>query len=508
MIADVRGYTAYTRTYGDEAAGELAARFADVVRAATEAAEGRLVETRGDEALAAFSSARRAVGAAIDLQRRLRLPAESTERFPLGVGVGLDAGEAVPVAGGFRGSALNVAARLCAAAAGGQVLATENVVHLAGATPGVRYGRRRSARLKGVERSIVIVDVESVEPLPAPPEPAYRGGRRRRVVAVVVALMVVGIAATAAAIVRSGASGDLTRPTIALHPNSVAVFDIKAGRVIRDIPVGHGAAEIAAGDGLVWVANVNENSVSLIDPKSYAARTVGIGITPNTIAFGHGAAWAADGSDGTAVSIYPDRSFNRFSIPGCGDGCGAAIAATNRAVWLGVTPAGPSLHGGTVDILDVRTKAVLERVERVPADRFALSSGSLWAYGGNGFWLSQIDLHTHDVLSRKRLPPTAAQGVYTSPGVAYGYGYAWAVSPLGALYRVTPDGRHVRTITIPAGGSGVAAGAGSIWVADEAGSLLRVDPAEPRIIDRYRLGQEPLYVTVAYNRVWITLTGS
>lgn len=81
MIADVRGYTTYTRSHGDEAAGDLAARFASVVRAATEAADGRLVETRGDEALAAFSSARHAVGAAVDLQRRLRLPAEGAVRF-------------------------------------------------------------------------------------------------------------------------------------------------------------------------------------------------------------------------------------------------------------------------------------------------------------------------------------------------------------------------------------------------------------------------------------------
>jgi class 3 adenylate cyclase len=47
MIADVRGYTTYTRSHGDEAAGDLAAQFASVVRAATEAADGRLVETRG-----------------------------------------------------------------------------------------------------------------------------------------------------------------------------------------------------------------------------------------------------------------------------------------------------------------------------------------------------------------------------------------------------------------------------------------------------------------------------
>ena len=37
----------------------------------------------------------------------------SRHALPLGVGIGLDAGEAVPVEGGYRGGTLNLAARLC-----------------------------------------------------------------------------------------------------------------------------------------------------------------------------------------------------------------------------------------------------------------------------------------------------------------------------------------------------------------------------------------------------------
>ena len=59
--------------------------------------------------------------------------------LPLLVGVGIDVGEAVPVEGGFRGAALNTAARLCSQAAAGQVLVTSQVADRAGAIPGVRF---------------------------------------------------------------------------------------------------------------------------------------------------------------------------------------------------------------------------------------------------------------------------------------------------------------------------------------------------------------------------------
>src|SRR5919204_634892 len=81
-----------------------------------------------------------AFGTAVELQRRLREPVEGRWPVPLGVGIGLDAGEAVPTEGGYRGRALNFAARLCAAARGGEVLASEGLVHLAHPLEGVRFG--------------------------------------------------------------------------------------------------------------------------------------------------------------------------------------------------------------------------------------------------------------------------------------------------------------------------------------------------------------------------------
>jgi class 3 adenylate cyclase len=67
MIADIRGYSRYTEQYGDEAAARLAARFAELVNDGVDAHDGQIVDIRGDEALAVFSSARGALRAAVDL---------------------------------------------------------------------------------------------------------------------------------------------------------------------------------------------------------------------------------------------------------------------------------------------------------------------------------------------------------------------------------------------------------------------------------------------------------
>ncbi|TMK90168.1 MAG: hypothetical protein E6G43_07245 [Actinobacteria bacterium] len=154
LIADVRGYTAFTQQHGDEAAGQLAARFAEIAQEGVEACGGELVELRGDEALAVFLSARDALRAATELAEAFSEATEDVPALPLGVGFGLDAGEAVPVAGGYRGGALNLAARLCSRAAAGEVLASEGVIHLARAIDGLSFEPTGPFELKGISEPV------------------------------------------------------------------------------------------------------------------------------------------------------------------------------------------------------------------------------------------------------------------------------------------------------------------------------------------------------------------
>jgi WD40 repeat protein/class 3 adenylate cyclase len=159
LIADVRGYTRFTSDRGDEAAARLATRFAELARETIEAAGGTLVELRGDEALAVFDSARQALRAAADLQERFVTETVADPSLPLAVGIGLDAGEAVPVDGGYRGGALNLAARLCSLAGPGEVLVSPSVAHLARKVEGLDYIERGAVRLKGLEKPVDVVAV-------------------------------------------------------------------------------------------------------------------------------------------------------------------------------------------------------------------------------------------------------------------------------------------------------------------------------------------------------------
>src|SRR5688500_17231113 len=157
LIADVRGYTVFTQERGDEAAALLASRFAQVARQGVETRGGRVVELRGEEALAVCDSARQAIGAAIELQRRFVDETVADPTLPLAVGIGLDAGEAVAVGDGFRGGALNLAARLCSIAGPGESLASPAVTHLARKVDGVAYVDRGSVQLKGLADPVQVI---------------------------------------------------------------------------------------------------------------------------------------------------------------------------------------------------------------------------------------------------------------------------------------------------------------------------------------------------------------
>jgi outer membrane protein assembly factor BamB/class 3 adenylate cyclase len=203
LIADIRGYTQYTVERGDDEAAALAGRFADLAKQAVEAHEGDLLELRGDEALAVFVSARQALRAAVALQRLI-----GTSGLSRPVGIGLDTGEAVQVGAGYRGTALNLAARLCAQAGPGQIVATDTVVHLAARIEGVGYTNPRTLRLKGFEAPVRVLDIVAEDSGLAPRRPRSRIAIRsdRRVPAVAVAVLVVAaLGAGAWVITRSGA---------------------------------------------------------------------------------------------------------------------------------------------------------------------------------------------------------------------------------------------------------------------------------------------------------------
>ena len=255
LIADIRGYTRFTQSRGDEAAALLASRFAELVFAGVASRGGRLLELRGDEALVVFGSARHALTAAVELQQRFAEECASEPSLPLRVGIGVDAGEAVPVGEGYRGAALNRAARLCSHAGAGEVLASDAVVHLAGPVEGLRFVQPEPLRLKGLEHPLGVVRV-----VPGAPSrravwswKARRGVvrlRRSRIAWAGLAVLALVVAAGGFLLQRSSVPKVLS----SVAPNSVAMLD-SAGRIRYVAPVGASPSDAVAGFDSMWVTN-------------------------------------------------------------------------------------------------------------------------------------------------------------------------------------------------------------------------------------------------------------
>lgn len=166
LIADVRGYTAFTNEQGVPAAARLADRFAVLCQATVRAYDGEVVELRGDEALAVFPSSRSALVAAVALQGRFQQEMADDPGLPLQVGMGIDVGEVMPIQGGYRGKALNLAARLCSLAGPTEVFASEEVIIQAERVDGLAYVERGRVQLKGFSEPIRVIHVLPQEDLP------------------------------------------------------------------------------------------------------------------------------------------------------------------------------------------------------------------------------------------------------------------------------------------------------------------------------------------------------
>ena len=185
--------------------------------------------TRGDEIVAVFESPRHAVRAALAIQA-----AAAEDGLPLGVGIGLDAGEAVEVGDDYRGGALNMAARLCSAGGAGEVLASEPLIHLARAIEGVTYLEGRVERLKGIPQPVRVIEVVPAGRGDAVLRRLRRRARGRRLGRVAVPLAAAAIAVLAAMLVVRGGS-DETALADVTRPHTIALFDTGTGKYVKTI---------------------------------------------------------------------------------------------------------------------------------------------------------------------------------------------------------------------------------------------------------------------------------
>jgi branched-chain amino acid transport system substrate-binding protein len=159
LFSDLRGYTSFVERHGAASGAELLLRYRRMVRAAIERFEGAEIRTEGDSFYVVFDSVSGAVRCGIAIVEASRLDAADRSDAPIRVGVGIHAGETVETSDGYVGSPVNIAARICAAAAQGEVLVSDTVRTLTQSVLPVRFQARGRQRLKGVAEPIALFEV-------------------------------------------------------------------------------------------------------------------------------------------------------------------------------------------------------------------------------------------------------------------------------------------------------------------------------------------------------------
>jgi len=158
LFTDIEGSTTLTQRVGDAKAQEVLRTHNRIVRDALKTHSGSEIKHTGDGIMASFSSATRALECAIAMQRAFAQHNESNPDIPIRVRIGLNAGEPVAEEEDLFGTAVQLAARICAQAEAGQILAPIVVRELA-AGKGFLLADRGDVALRGFEDPVRLYEV-------------------------------------------------------------------------------------------------------------------------------------------------------------------------------------------------------------------------------------------------------------------------------------------------------------------------------------------------------------
>jgi len=129
LFADVVGSTRLFEALGDQRARAMVAICIDVMRSATEAHNGAVIKTIGDEVMATFPTADDALNAAGQMQKQINAHAElKNEGQPVAIRIGCHFGPVVLEARDVFGASVHTANRMTSQAKAGQIITTAATV--------------------------------------------------------------------------------------------------------------------------------------------------------------------------------------------------------------------------------------------------------------------------------------------------------------------------------------------------------------------------------------------
>ena len=176
LFSDIEGSTRLVKVLRERYA-QVLAEHRRLVREAIARQAGHEIDTQGDAFFVAFASAKQAVLCALEIQRAL-----AGHEWPSGTSVrvrmGIHTGQATPADGAYTGLAVHRAARICAAARGGQVLvsqATQTLIEDEEEDLGFALVEIGERRLKDLDRPVRLFELAfELAATGAVPEPPAR----------------------------------------------------------------------------------------------------------------------------------------------------------------------------------------------------------------------------------------------------------------------------------------------------------------------------------------------
>ena len=364
--------------------------------------------------------------------------------------------------------------------------------------PGRRY--RSAGELVAATRS-------ALKLVEAPP--AERRSSRRLIALIAVAVLVVAAALLALLLTRG--SGGIS--TVA--PNSVGVIDPSSDRVVAEVPVGIDPGPVTVGEGAVWAANVEDETVSRINPSDTAAtpNTIPVGGYPSDVAPGSGSIWVGLGALAELIAINPEQLSAASPSSALGDGApcgapGASITIGAGAIWFACEAA----ELGRFDLESGIGRRVGLEAGLVLSSSSVLPVFEDVAYGLESLWI--VDSATNSVIEVDPITIQRLRSLTVGQdprAVAVSEDSLWVANfedDTVTRLQIPGKGQTPTITTIPVGDGpvDVAAGEGGVWVANQLdATVTRIDPASGDVVATIGVGNEPQGIAAGEGRVWVTV---
>jgi len=244
-------------------------------------------------------------------------------------------------------------------------------------------------------------------------------------------------------------------------------------------------------------ADLAAQRIAASSPGPPEARTpISMRPSPISLAVGSDGVWVAQVSDGS-VSLIDPKLNRPVGDPIPVGGAPFAIALAEEVAWV-------SREDGTLVAIDRETKEIMREYE------YGAGSGEV-ALGAGSVWVNNYDKQEPGKITRID-PCGDGDGDPISIGerantVEFAFGSVWVSDSLTkAVYRLEPATEKVTSVPLPseADPQDIGEGGGYLWVASWTRDLFQVDPREEEVVGApIPIGAAPAGIVVAAGAVWL-----